>query len=60
MKRHLQPLTRAALYARVSSDRQNVDLSVSAHQTGRNQEPSWRAHNRDETLRYSWEVELDV
>ena len=34
MKKHLQPLTPAALYARVSSDRQNVDLSVSA-QRGR-------------------------
>ena len=30
MKKHLQPLTSAALYARVSSDRQDVDLSVSA------------------------------
>ena len=30
MKTHLQPLTPAALYARVSSDRQDVDLSVSA------------------------------
>ena len=30
MKRNLQPLTPAALYARVSSDRQDVDLSVSA------------------------------
>ena len=30
MKKHLQPLTTAALYARVSSDRQDVDLSVSA------------------------------
>ena len=29
MKKHLQPLTPAALYARVSSDRQDVDLSVS-------------------------------
>ena len=29
-KEHLQPLTPAALYARVSSDRQDVDLSVSA------------------------------
>ena len=29
-KHHLQPLTPAALYARVSSDRQDVDLSVSA------------------------------
>ena len=28
MKKH-QPLTAAALYARVSSDRQDVDLSVS-------------------------------
>ena len=30
MKRHLQQLTPAALYARVSSDRQDVDLSVAA------------------------------
>ena len=30
MKKHLQPLTPAALYARVSGDRQDVDLSVSA------------------------------
>ena len=30
MKKHMQPLTPAALYARVSSDRQDVDLSVSA------------------------------
>ena len=30
MKKHLQPLTPAALCARVSSDRQDVDLSVSA------------------------------
>ena len=30
MKNHLQPLTPAALYARVSSERQDVDLSVSA------------------------------
>ena len=30
MKRHPQPFTPAALYARVSSDRQDVDLSVSA------------------------------
>ena len=29
-KKHLQPLIPAALYARVSSDRQDVDLSVSA------------------------------
>ena len=29
-KKHLQPLTPAALYARASSDRQDVDLSVSA------------------------------
>ena len=29
-KKHLQPLTPAALYARVSSNRQDVDLSVSA------------------------------
>ncbi len=28
--KQLQPLTPAALYARVSSDRQDVDLSVSA------------------------------
>ena len=30
-KKHLQPITAAALYARVSSDRQDVDLSVAAH-----------------------------
>ena len=30
MKNHLQPLSPAALYARVPSDRQDVDLSVSA------------------------------
>ncbi len=30
MKKRLQPLTPAALYTRVSSDRQDVDLSVSA------------------------------
>ena len=30
MKKHPQPLTPAALYARVSSDRQDVDLSVVA------------------------------
>ena len=30
MKKQLQPLTPAALYARVSSERQDVDLSVSA------------------------------
>ena len=30
MKKNLQPLTPAALYARVSSDQQDVDLSVSA------------------------------
>ena len=30
MKKHLQPLTPVALYARVSSDRQDVDLSVAA------------------------------
>ena len=30
MKQHYQPLTPAALYARVSSDRQDVDLSVAA------------------------------
>ena len=29
-RKHPQPLTPAALYARVSSDRQDVDLSVSA------------------------------
>ena len=34
MKKHLQPLTPAALYARVSSDRQDVDLSVSAQAEG--------------------------
>ena len=30
MKKHLQPLAPAALYARVSSDRQDAHLSVSA------------------------------
>ena len=30
MKKHPRPLTPAALYARVSSDRQDVALSVSA------------------------------
>ena len=30
MKKHLQPLTPTALYAMVSSDRQDVDLPVSA------------------------------
>ena len=30
MKKQVQPLTPAALYARVSSDRQDVDLSVAA------------------------------
>ena len=30
MKKHPQPLTPAALYARVSSQRQDVDLSVAA------------------------------
>ena len=30
MKNHPQPLTPAALHARVSSDRQAIDLSVSA------------------------------
>ena len=30
MRKQLQPLTPAALYARVSSDRQDVDLSVAA------------------------------
>ena len=29
-RKHLQPLTPVALYARVSSDRQDVDMSVSA------------------------------
>ena len=33
-KKHLQPPTPAALYARVSSDRQDVDLSVSAQLQG--------------------------
>ena len=33
-KKHLQPLTPAALYARVSNDRQDVDLSVSAQLRG--------------------------
>ena len=30
MRKQVQPLTPAALYARVSSDRQDVDLSVAA------------------------------
>ncbi len=30
MKKHLQPLTPAALYARVSGDRQDADLLVAA------------------------------
>ena len=30
MEKQFQPLTPAALYARVSSDRQDVDLSVAA------------------------------
>ena len=30
MRKQFQPLTPAALYARVSSDRQDVDLSVAA------------------------------
>ena len=30
MKKQFQPLTPAVLYARVSSDRQDVDLSVAA------------------------------
>lgn len=30
MKRQIQPLAPAALYTRVSSDRQDVDLSVAA------------------------------
>ena len=34
MKKRVQPLTPAALYARVSSDRQDVNLSVSAHLAG--------------------------
>ena len=33
MKKNLQPLTPAALYARVSSDRQDVDLSKEASST---------------------------
>ena len=34
MRKQVQPLTPAALYARVSSDRQDVDLSVSAQLQG--------------------------
>ena len=30
-KKHIQPPTPAALYARVSSDRQDVDLPVTAN-----------------------------
>ena len=33
-KKQLQPLTLVALYARVTSDRQNVDLSVAAQMRG--------------------------
>lgn len=29
-RKHLQPLTPATLYAKVSSDRQDLDLSVAA------------------------------
>ena len=38
-KKCLQPLTPEALYARVSSYRLDVDLSVSAHQPWQKQEP---------------------
>ena len=41
MKKHLQLLTLAALYARVSSDRQDVDLSVSAQLRTQVSPASW-------------------
>ena len=43
MKKNLQPLTPAALYARVSSDRQDVDLSVSARVRARGTLNCWTA-----------------
>ena len=43
MKKNLQPLTPAALYARVSSDRQDVDLSVSARVRARGILNCWTA-----------------
>ena len=50
-KKHLQPLIPAALYARVSSDRQDVDLSVSARpiphfQPITGSRESWSRRNR--------------
>ena len=43
MKKNPQPLTPAALYARVSSDRQDVDLSVSARVRARGILNCWTA-----------------
>ena len=47
MKKPLQPLTPAALYARVSSERQDVDLSVSALALG--QPPGCAPYARSST-----------
>ena len=46
MNKNLQPLTPAALYARVSSDRQDVDLSVSARVRARGILNCWTALTR--------------
>ena len=46
MKKNPQPLTPAALYARVSSDRQDVDLSVSARARARGILNCWTALTR--------------
>ena len=44
-KKHLQPLTPAVLYARVSSDRRDMDLSVAACPISASRQ-SWSRHNR--------------
>ena len=46
MKKNLQPLTPAALYARVSSERQDVDLSMSARARARGILNCWAALTR--------------
>ena len=59
--KHLQPLTPAALYARVSSDRQDVDLSVSAQLRALKDSTariSFDGLNNNGKLRYSWAVDL--
>ena len=56
MKKHLQPLTPAALYARVSSDRQDVDLSVSAHLLAIKDDT--RGDDHDE-LRFQYAIQAD-